>query len=276
MQIFKIFLIIGLCAILNNVAAQDTLQLHQSQISIAQKMEEAKNQETDSLKKYMMDVITSDFGGLLYYDAAFDYNFYMLKNVSSVYSNDNKLRILTWVLPLNDGTHQYYGFVLYRESPTDGVMITPLTDMSEQTPNPQNANMQANNWYGAIYYELQQVGNKKSKIYGAAGWDGGDLFTNRKVLEQITINSDGIPIFGGTFKSEESDGLKRLIFEFTKKAGMTLRYDQKLKMFVADHLSAPPQFRGNKRFYGPDMSFDGYVFDYDRWFYEPDLDVKNK
>ena len=276
MQTLKIFFIVCFTVVFTSICAQDTTQLYELQPQVAKVIEDAKNAETDSLKKMLMDRAAFDFIGLLYFEGSFGYNFYMLPSFSSVYSDDGKLRFITWALPLNDGSHCYYGFCLYRDSSTSSTVVTQLVDMSDITQNPQTADMQAKNWYGAVYYELRQVGGKKSNIYAAAGWDGGDLFLNRKVLEQIRINQEGEPIFGGVFKNEEADGLKRLVFEFTKKAGMTLRYDTKLKMFVGDHLAAPPQFRGNKRFYGPDMTFDGFVFDRDRWFYEPDLDVKNK
>ena len=43
---------------------------------------------------------------------------------------------------------------------------------------------------------------------------------------------------------------------------MMLRYDDKLKMIVFDHLSpSKPSYEGKYQYYGPDFSYDGLIFE---------------
>ena len=57
---------------------------------------------------------------------------------------------------------------------------------------------------------------------------------------------------------------------------MGLKYDERFKMIVFDHLSPiRPELAGDYKFYGPDFSYDGYKFENGFWVYMPDLDVTN-
>ena len=237
-------------------------------------LEQARNAENDSLRQALVTQFDNEFWNLLGKDETMSYPFDNIKPVSVLKSPDNKFRIFTWGLQFADGNYKYYGIVQINVQ--GDVVALRLNDMSDGTTNPSNANMQASNWYGAIYYDLVQLGGKKSNIYALIGWDGGDLFVNRKVLEQVRIatNNGGEIIFGGNFINEHNKKVDRLIFEFTERAVMSLRYDKKLKMFVADHLASPSEYKGNTKFMGPDGSFDGYKYDKGFWMYVPDLDIK--
>ncbi len=47
---------------------------------------------------------------------------------------------------------------------------------------------------------------------------------------------------------------------------MTLEYDRKNKQIIFDHLAPPnSQYEGIYSFYGPDLSYDAYVLNKDRW-----------
>ncbi|MBL7915546.1 MAG: hypothetical protein JNL49_10925, partial [Bacteroidia bacterium] len=55
-----------------------------------------------------------------------------------------------------------------------------------------------------------------------------------------------------------------------------LRYEEKKKMFVFDHLSpASPSAKGQFRYYGPDFTYDGYRFKKGLWYYKSNLDMRN-
>ncbi len=254
--------------------AQDSLVLKFGEESVSAKLAKCLEATADDDRRSLADEAASELHQLLQYEAAFFYNFDSLKNISTIYSDDQKVRVFSFAVPLNNGKkYLYHGFIMHYDE-DDGLRVTRLTDDEKKTRNPQFVDMQASNWYGAVYYQVQQVGSRRSPVYALCGWDGADLFTNRKVLEQLTFDEDGNAKFGGSFETEHSDGLHRIVFEFTEKAVMSLQYDPRLKMVVGDHLSAPAQYVHNPRFYGPDMSFDGYYYDKGKWNYEPDIDVK--
>ena len=274
-QIMKKFIlifcfIIG-CTVLN---AQDTTVFEAYSDEIENRLRACYETADDTEKIKLASAAFEKLEEALQQEGAFEYDFYKLKNISSVVSQDGKLRILTFGTALNSGKYIYYGFIMYYNGET--LRITKLTDDAGKQSNPQNADMQADNWFGAIYYEIRQFGDPRSPVYALCGWDGADMFINRKVLEQLVIGEYGEPRFGGKFRSEKEGESTRLIFSYTERATMSLGYNQKLKMIVGDHLSTPPQYRGNVRFLGPDMSFDGFAYENGKWVYYPDVDVKLK
>lgn len=270
----RILIIIVLLLTGITTRAQDSLVLRSGEESIQALLDKCFASEDDAERRDLSGKAVEQLHQLLQFDAAFNYKFELLKNVSSVYSDDNAVRLLTFAVPLNKGKkYLYHGFVMHFDE-EDGIRVTRLVDDEKKTRNPQFVDMQPANWYGAVYYQVQQMGSRRQPVYAVCGWDGADLFTNRKVLEQLTFDDDYNAKFGGSFETEHSDGLHRIVFEFTEKAVMSLQYDPRLKMVVGDHLSAPAQFVHNPRYYGPDMSFDGYYYDKGKWHYEPDIDVK--
>ena len=68
----------------------------------------------------------------------------------------------------------------------------------------------------------------------------------------------------------------RVIFEFTERATMMLRYDKKYAMVIFDHLSPiSSEYSGNPRFYGTDFSYDALKFENGFWVYIDDVDIRN-
>lgn len=269
----RILIIIVLLLIGIATRAQDSLVLRSGEEAVQALLDKCFAADNDAERRDLSGKAVEQLYQLLQFDAAFSYKFDLLKNVSSVYSDDGEVRLLTFAVPLNNGKkYLYHGFVVHYDEES-GIKVTKLTDDEKKTRNPQFVDMQAANWYGAVYYQVQQVGSRRNPVYAVCGWDGADLFTNRKVLEQLTFDDDFIAKFGGSFETEHSDGLHRIVFEFTEKAVMSLQYDPRLKMVVGDHLSAPAQFVHNPRYYGPDLSFDGYYYEKGKWHYEEDVDV---
>jgi hypothetical protein len=270
----KIVLIV--CFLMSCVVmrAQDTTVFSNYEARIAVYFAECFSTDSDSVKKEKANAVFKTLEEALNFSGAFGYSFSKLKNISSVTSENGKVRIFTFGIALNSGDYIYYGFTLFNNG--GDVKITRLIDGSENEQHPELSDMQAQNWFGAIYYEIRQFGEKNNPVYALCGWDGADMFINRKVLEQIKFDREGNPKFGGSFPNETSNGNRRLIFSFSEKVTMSLSYYKKLKMIVADHLNAPPQYKGNPRFLGPDMSFDGYYYKGGEWFYVPDVDVKIK
>lgn len=267
-----VVMMLVLCGKTFSLQAQDTLALKPEEDAVAALLASCIETDGDSAKIALANKAANSLQQLLEKQSAFRYSLSGLKNVSTVYSPDKKVRLVTFGVALAEGRYVYHGFVLYNNGTS--VTTTRLFAAPKSEADPSRASMQASNWYGAIYYDISMFGSKKAPIYALCGWDGADMFTNRKVLEQLMIDPSGKPKFGGSFASEYGRGFQRLIFEFTEKAVMSLHYNSKEKAIVADHLSAPPQYKGNKQFYGPDMSFDAYYYEKGEWYYEPDIDVK--
>jgi hypothetical protein len=108
------------------------------------------------------------------------------------------------------------------------------------------------------------------------GWDGGDIYLNRKVIDVLTFNSSGKPKFGKNIFKFGKDRKKRVIFEFSYQATMRLFYDENIDMIVFEHMTPiRPSLKDQKIHYGSDLTFDGLELVDDKWILRENLDVKN-
>lgn len=271
-QMKKIGLIFCFLVCYHCLKAQDTTVFHSYMDDFNRSFALCLEAQDDSVKIKNAAKAADIMEKALREKGAFGYNFYKSKNLSSAVSPDRKLRTLTFGVSLNSGEYAYYGFLMYSNGKT--FRTTRLTDGGRTGENLNLADMQADNWFGAVYYEICQFGSSKRPVYALCGWDGADMYINRKVVEQVVVDEYGKPRFGGSFQTENSAGNTRLVFCYTERVVMSLSFDKKLGMIVADHLNAPPQYKENPRFYGPDMTFDGYFYDNGKWRYLPDVDAK--
>jgi len=231
------------------------------------------NAHTDTIKEQLTHEIVRELEKTLQLRESFDYSFDLLKNLSVLTSSDKKMRVYTWNVVNAEANQKYFGFVQYRNKAI--FKLTTLIDDSENIQNPEMQLLNPNQWYGALYYEIIATSEKKNTYYTVLGWDGGDLFVNRKVIDIIVVSNNGTPKFGGSIQIKNKK-IRRMIFEYNNKATMTLRYEQNAKMLVFDHLSpSDPKYKGQTRFYGPDFSYDGLFFKDGQWNYSPDIDVRN-
>jgi hypothetical protein len=57
---------------------------------------------------------------------------------------------------------------------------------------------------------------------------------------------------------------------------MLLRYVPEQKLIVFDHLAPPdPKLKNQKDTYGPDLSYDGYRLENEKWVFRENLDMRN-
>ena len=208
---------------------------------------------------------------------AFVYPFDSLKKVGKVSSNDEKLRVFTWNLAYDDGTDRYFGLFLYRRKNNEKPAVFRLTDQTDSIPDPVYSILDLNTWFGALYYQIVERKWEGVTLYTLLGFDPNDIFTSRKIIDCFYLKGDTIPVFGAPLFKMKDKIQNRVIFEYSAKASMSLRYIDNLKMIVCDHLSpAQPSYTGNHQFYGPDFSYDGFKFTDNYWVLFEDIDVRNK
>ncbi|SFG79931.1 hypothetical protein SAMN04489864_102315 [Pedobacter insulae] len=208
---------------------------------------------------------------------SFDYGFDSLKRISILKPSDNSFRIITWFVPLNDGTYRYYGTIQIPTS--DGALkLFPLNDATNTINNP-NALTTHKEWFGARYYEIIPVSAKgKQPYYVLLGWKGNTLKTSKKVIEVLSFEKNE-PVFGkNIFETEKNKPLKnRVIFEYSKQNAMTLIWDKKVNMIVFDHLVPyEPKMTGNFEFYGSDLTFDAYPIVWGKLSLSENVALKNE
>ena len=219
-------------------------------------------------KKAMADLVRSkDF---------FDFPLQGLK-IADLKSNDQTVRLLTWNVELSDLSNTYGGFVLRREEGKERVLVLELMDILDPySSKPENV-VDTKNWYGAIYYKIIDFSFQGKTQYLLFGYDGGTTMSNYKLLDVLSFTGQSAKFGSPVFKDPK--GLKkRVVFEYANMASMSLEFEPKRARIVFDHLSPEaPALEGVAAYYFPDMSYDAYVYDYDReiWNLESDVIATN-
>ncbi len=157
-----------------------------------------------------------------------------LRLVKVITSEDNKLRVFTWVIPFSDKTYAYKGVVQSYSKTKKDYFYYKLNDNGDKLRyNAHNKSLSPKKWYGAYYYKIVQTKRGKKRFYTLIGWRGIDRTTQSKVVEVATLKSNGNVTFGynlfnikGYEYFENTRGSsKRLIFKFSTQGSMYMNYD---------------------------------------------------
>ncbi len=198
---------------------------------------------------------------------SFKYPFSRLKSLSIMAPPDSSFRIFTWQLFVNDSTYRYYGAIQMNKRE---LKMFPLIDRSFEMDVPPTYEQLANdNWYGALYYNIRQFDTKEGRKYLLMGYDAFEFFDKRKVIDVLSFDEKGIPLFGAPIfaRDKAKPGLKeqRLIFEYSAAASIRVNWDEQYKMILFDHLITFPSPYGRGMTQVPDGSYDGLRFEKGQW-----------
>jgi len=202
----------------------------------------------------------------------FDANFDLLKTISIL--KEHHLKIYNWALPLTDGSFEYFAFLQIK---TDkGYSVIELIDKSNEIKSPENRTLTPKSWYAALYYKL--IHNKKigEDTYTLLGWDGNNLLTNKKIIEAITVNNNGMIKIGAPIFKMKNKTQRRIIFEYSENAVMSLKYHKDKEQIIFDFLvPSSSKLTGIPEYYGPALNrFDALTMEKGKWIYEEDIDIE--
>lgn len=233
----------------------------------------------DSRKIAFSDSIRNELFSALHIENAFAFPFDSLTKLGKTTSYDSLLKAFTWNIRLKGGKYIFFGFILYRNSISSNVAkVIELTDKTDSLPDKEIENLTLSNkqWYGASYYQIIPVSEKKQNYYILIGWKGYNAYINQKVVDVLFFNKKGKPFFGkNVFKSEQKTA-KRLVFSHSLKASMSCRYEESLNAIIFDHLvPASNIYQGMYEFYGPNGTYDGYFKKNSLWIFNEDIEPKN-
>jgi hypothetical protein len=232
--------------------------------------------KNDAEKIYLNDTIQKLFCNTLNISNSLSYPFDSLKHIGKLYSNDKNVRIITWNTKFKDGSFKYYGFVQFKNNKKNTIVTSVLTDKSDSITNPENIILSNRNWFGALYYQLYDYTYSGKNYYVLFGWDGNSYYTNKKIIDILSFNNSGKPIFGKSVFKTEKKTYKRMIFEHSLKTSMTCKFNKDIDAIVFDHLSPPKSSqKGQYQFYGPDGSYDGFQLNKGKWIFVSDIFVTN-
>ena len=277
---FRIYLsivVIFLLFNLSNAKSQTNETIFVNEIGIINTcIDSLKNVTNDSIKEKLNELITVTLSSILRSSNSFNMNLDSLKHIGKVYSTDDKFRVVSWNIPLSDGTHKFNAIIQLNPEKDSFCKLFVLKDSSPNFKGSiANISFTADKWYGALYYEILTSKIDKKNIYILLGMHFNDLFTNRKIIESMYFDENGKPVFGYPVFKNNGKLQSRIVFDYSVNAVMNLKYEKRMQMIIFDHLAPPsPLYAGNYKFYGPDFSFDGLKFEKNKWVYYPNIDYR--
>ena len=210
--------------------------------------------------------------------ASFNYNFDSLKTISILKAR--QLKIYNWAIPKTNGNFEYFAYVTIWKG-KENYNVIELIDKSDNIKSPENKTLAPKMWYGAWYYKI--INHKKigKNYYTLLGWDGNNNLTNKKIIDVIQVDNKGSIKIGAPIFKMAKKTQRRLIFEYSNNAVMSLKYFPNLEKIVYDYLEpirseAPSStnLEGLYEYYGPSLnSFDALIMEKGKWLYEPNTEI---
>jgi hypothetical protein len=234
------------------------------------------NHDDEVVRRNSNNIFIKTLVATLKLDGSFYYPFDSIKSISILTSADKVFRIFTWHLYSDDGTYRYYGAI--QKNNKEKLELYPLFDNSRFIPNAEDTILNKDSWYGAHYYSISEPQkSKRNKQYLLLGWKGNDTKTNKKVIDVLSFDKEGKPVFGAPIFMYNDTAKTRVIFTYGRNVSMLLRYLPSKKWIVYDHLAtADPRQKGMYEFYGPDLSYDGLKYKRRKWYLMENIDLRNE
>lgn len=204
---------------------------------------------------------------------SYSFPFDSVENMRILYASDNSFRIMSWYVDRGNSDYRFYGAVQMNKPQLE---LYGLVDHGSEFTSVEDTVSSYETWYGAYYYQIIPVRAPGKTYHVLLGWNGGNDSVSRRVIDVIHFN-EGEPSFGlPVFRTEE--GVKsRVVFRYSSNASMMLDYLPDKKTIVFDHLVPFSEGQtGNYRFYGPDLSYDGYALQEGQWQFVENLELENE
>lgn len=234
----------------------------------AAKTDDEKNEKNEVFKAYLFQTLEQK--------GAYSYPFTLLKTVGFVDSPDGLLRIVNWNVEQDDQTQQYFCYLMHVDPKKKSIKISELIDNSFMLPPRPDGVLEASDWYGALYYKIIPIEKGSKTLYTLLGWDGNSSMSTIKLIDALYFSGDNPKLGSPVFKLKDVTQ-KRVFFEHSKKAVMSLKYEDEYKRLIFDHLSPEtPSLTGFYSFYIPDFTYDAFVLEGNKWVLYEDVIAVNK
>jgi hypothetical protein len=236
------------------------------------------NAETEAEKRLANTAFITNLTEVLQYEKSFKFPFDSLPTIARILSPDNTFRIFNWLLKKDNGAYEYYAIVHYHNIKRKRYEIIPLVDNSANIRNAEQEDLDAKNWYGGIYYQIAYIKKMGRKYYTLLAWDGNDGYSTKKIIDVMYFSGKnkikfGLPIF----KKNKKESQKRVIIEYDAKTSVSVRYQEKEKRIVFNHLVPPKKdLEGLEEYYIPEGTFNSYQYNKGKWLLEEDIDIRNQ
>ncbi len=189
-----------------------------------------------------------------------------LPSVSTLTTPDQKWRILTWSVLLEQNARRHYGCVLGQTG-----KFYPLID--QMANRFENEDVFDNrHWPGAVYFQILPITPAyNGKIcYAVLGYDAREPFTQRKVLDWLCPDPGSELVHvGAPLIDYEGRSLSRWQLQYPRDVQVQMQWDKDRSLVYFDHLISRGSDPSSEGFdFIPDGSFDALVWRNGRLIFE--------
>ncbi len=234
--------------------------------------EELQGQHNDVQKDSINAILRERLFRLWSDEAYFKNAFVQLKRMKTLHSKDGLVKVCTYNIQKDGFKQQFFGAVIINDHK---LVVKPLNDVTDKVRSPERSTLSDKKWYGALYLDLIETHSGNKTYYTLIGYKGHDEFIKTRVLDVLQVQNSRVRFGAPVFKTDRLTR-NRIVFEYSAKATMMLRYDSNEKLIVFDNLApADPMFRGVYQYYGPDFSYNAFKFTKGVWELRKDIDLRN-
>ncbi|MDR0385119.1 MAG: hypothetical protein LBH60_03480 [Prevotellaceae bacterium] len=206
-------------------------------------------------------------------------SFDSIPHLKIISSKDGILRIFSWGAPKEEREYLYGAIVQRRmgdaKSPLSDVYR--LNDVKKDVIKPEEEILHYPGWYGCLYYDIIETQNMGKTYYTLLGFDFNNMLSHKKYIDVLTFNPQGIPLFGAPVFVDNTGIKSRIVFEYSAKAVMHLKYHPDLGKIVFHWLyPIVPEKRNDRSYYVPDVTYDGYEIKHGKWVKEKNILIKKE
>lgn len=255
--------------------AQENQKLYALETDLSNKLNELRSVKNDSAINKLNAEFKELLGNALEEENAFDYPFNSLRSIGKIYSQDKLVRVFSWNVQYEDQSNDYFSFIMKKDERRDRVHVVELKRRKQPLQALTRETLDHENWYGALYYEIVDVEKGNRTYYTLIGYDANNKRSTIKLLDVMYFTGK-YPKFGYPLFETKNGYQNRVIFEHSAKATMSLKFDDNRGKIVFDHLSPEtPNLKEFKEYYVPDMSYDAYTFEKNKWRLQEDIIAVN-
>jgi hypothetical protein len=233
------------------------------------------NSHEDSIRLQINDSIIFIINSYVSSDTVFTHRFKDLRYLGQIISPDSSIKIITWNLILRNSQSRYFCYFIRKPEFGKKTKIYKLTASYKEDPIRTDTTYNEKDWYGALYYDIRPNLYDGKKCWILLGIDVANPEIGRKIIDVLNITSDEEILFGRKWFESEGKLKYRDVFEYASNGTMSLRFKSDSSV-VFDHLVPFSSFQKNDRkFYGPDYSYDAYDFSKGLWRMIINVDARN-
>jgi hypothetical protein len=259
-----------LCLISTSLFSQKDTLLANREKRLANFLNILRNSSVDQ-DKINANVVFRDYLlETIQYPTSYSYSFESLTSLGIITSPDNAFKLYCWNVEMEDASNRFYCFLVRKGKRNNKNKVIEFLEKNSVSAMSQDV-LTENNWYGALYYKIIPVEKGSKKIYTLLGWRSNGTLSHSKLIDVISIHGTHVK-FGDLIFKNKRELKRRVCFEYSKKSMMSLKYEINLERIIFDHLSPEsPSMTGFFEYYVPDMSYDAYFFEEDKWVLKEDV-----